>query len=347
MSFQHSGEGELLELFLGVPEANRRGVFKILAGEPKESGPPPFVPADAVKFQRWRIDGPKAWAAFQKMLADFSPQALNTLNFLLDSAETYEKEKDPGFDIRRTLIGNLGDDLIRYEKAPRRTGPAEVDSAPWLLLVGSPNPEQLSAALKSVLIYLSQQVGTPPEEREFLGRKIYTVPLMPLPLPFLGAKFAGPHRLSYAASGGYVALTTEVTMLEEYLRSGESQSKGLRETPGLAEAAQRVTGPGTCLFGYRNQVEKMRAVFESARKNPAAATNAMPATAAGLLPGAMALPGAGVQQSIRRWMDCSLLPPFDAVSKYFSFEVYGGSVTVDGLKLKLFAPVPAGMRGGK
>ena len=60
LSLQHTGEGELVELFLGVPEANRRGLFNILAGEPKESSPPPFVPADAVRFQRWRIDGQKA-----------------------------------------------------------------------------------------------------------------------------------------------------------------------------------------------------------------------------------------------------------------------------------------------
>ena len=181
------------------------------------------------------------------------------------------------------------------------------------MLLGSPNPEQLAAALKGILIYLSQQVGMPPEEREFLGRKIFSVPLMPLPLPLGGARPAGrePHVMRPAADTW--RSTTDASMLEEYLRSSEGHVKALRETPRLADAAQKVTGPGTCLFGYQNQLETLRAAFESARKNPAAATNAPPTTIATLLPGTLALPGAGAQQSVRRWMDYSLLPPFDVV----------------------------------
>ena len=68
--FQHSPEGSLFELYLAVPEAGRQGIFKILAGESKAPKPPPFVPADAVKFQRWRVDGKKAWAALEKMLSE-------------------------------------------------------------------------------------------------------------------------------------------------------------------------------------------------------------------------------------------------------------------------------------
>jgi len=44
------------------------------------------------------------------------------------------------------------------------------------------------------------------------------------------------------------------------------------------------------------------------------------------------------------WMDFSLLPSFDRVSKYFNFTVYGESATVDGLTFKIFAPVPPGLK---
>ena len=90
-----SHEGSSFEFFLGVPETGRQGIFKILATEPKAAAPPAFVPADAVKFQRWRIDGQKAWAALEKMINDISPQALNTLNFLINTANEAAKEKDP------------------------------------------------------------------------------------------------------------------------------------------------------------------------------------------------------------------------------------------------------------
>lgn len=70
---QNSNEGTSVQFSLGVPESGRQGLFTILPGAAKDSGPPPFVPADAVKFQRWRIDGQKAWATLQKIMNDISP----------------------------------------------------------------------------------------------------------------------------------------------------------------------------------------------------------------------------------------------------------------------------------
>jgi len=45
-------------------------------------------------------------------------------------------------------------------------------------------------------------------------------------------------------------------------------------------------------------------------------------------------------KSFRDWMDFSLLPDYDQVSKYFYFSVYGGGATADGLSFKVFAPRP-------
>ncbi|HWX18581.1 MAG TPA: hypothetical protein VN578_01620 [Candidatus Binatia bacterium] len=339
-SFQSSNEGELLQVSAGVPEASRQGVFKILAGEPKDSNPPPFVPADAVKFQRWRIDGKKAWATLEKMLGDFSQQAYGVLKFVLDSADARAKEKDSEFDIRKNLIGNLGDDIVYYEKAPRGSSAAELQSPPSIFLLGSPKPEVLTTALKSLFVIFPQ--GDTVAEREFLGRKIYSVPLPALPFPTTSPKPSAARTLSYAASGGYVALATDASLLEEYLRSSDSQAKALRETAGLAEAAQKVTGPGTSLFGYENDVESTKASFESLRKGSGATSNSTSAAAANLVPG-LGIAGAG--QELKDWMDFSLLPPFDKIAKYFYFRVYGDSANVDGLTFKMFSPVPPGLKG--
>jgi hypothetical protein len=40
------------------------------------------------------------------------------------------------------------------------------------------------------------------------------------------------------------------------------------------------------------------------------------------------------------WVDTTLLPAFDLVSKYFYISVYGCSANADGLTFKAFAPVP-------
>jgi hypothetical protein len=335
---QNSGEGAFLQLSLSVPDAARQGVFQILAVATKEASPPAFVPADVVHFLRWRLDGAKTWATLEKILNELSPQALSAVNLILDTANARAKQTDPGFDLKKTLLGNLGDDIISYKRAPRGNTPAELEPSPSLLLLGSPKPEELAVALKRLFVIFPQ--GDTPAEREFLGRKIFSVPVPPMPFSLPGpARPAPPRTLSCAASGSYVAMSTDAALLEEYLRSSESQAKPLREMPGLLEAAQRVGGMGTGLFGYENEVDTMRAAFEAAKNDPGASTNGIGPS---LLPG---LPGiTGPESNLNDWMDFSLLPAFDKVAQYFYYTIYAGSANADGLTLKLFAPMPPALR---
>ncbi len=61
-----------------------------------------------------------------------------------------------------------------------------------------------------------------------------------------------------------------------------------------------------------------------------------------------ALPGLpALQTALRDWLDFSLLPSFERISKYFNFTVYGGSSSVQGLTFKLFAPAPPQLRASK
>ncbi len=337
-NLQDSNEGSLFQFFLSVPEAARQGIFQILAGPAKEASPPPFVPADAVQFLRWRIDGPKAWATLEKVLNDLSPQALSAVNLILDTANARAKQTDPGFDLKKTLLANLGDDIVTYEKPPRDKTPAGLQSPPSLFLLGSPNAEQLAVALKRLFVIFPQ--GDTTAEREFLGRKIFSVPLPPLPFLMMGPPKPAPARtLSCAASGGYVAMSTDIALLEEYLRSSESQAKALREKPGLLEAAQKVGGMGTGLFGYENEADTMRAAFDTVKNDPGASTNGIGPS---VFPG---LPGiTGPEENLREWMDFSLLPTFDKVGHYFYFTVTAASANVEGLTLKFFAPIPPALR---
>jgi hypothetical protein len=83
-------------------------------------------------------------------------------------------------------------------------------------------------------------------------------------------------------------------------------------------------------------------MFEALRKSPspqAAAVGGGPS----LLPSGLNVPA--TVQSVKGLMDFSLLPNFDSIAKYFYFAVCGGSASVDGLSLKVFAPVPPGLRG--
>jgi hypothetical protein len=326
-----SPEGLTFEALLSVPAAERQGLFRLLAGNPKEAAIPAFVPADVVRFQRWRIQGMDAWETTQKMMAEISPQWTSAMNFIIDTANEAANLTDQSFDVRKNLLGNLGDDFIWYTKSPR-TAEEDPEGGPTLLLVQSPNAENLAAALQRILIFLSA-AAEKPLEREFLGRKIFSVPLPSIPLPVDNAPMTRTGRtLHYAATTGYVALSTDAATLEEFIRSPESNAKALRDTPGLREATALVTNPSTSLFLFENQRALIRMEYEAART--AKNTNTL-----------LSLPVPGMARPERPpqdWLDFTLLPPFEAVAKHFDFLVRGSSSTTEGIRLKWFMPEPRG-----
>ena len=113
-------EGLAAQLFVGVPEAKRRGLLKAFVIEAKDANPPPFVPADATKFWRWRIDIPHSWSQLETVLNDFNPQYSSVINFILQTAG---KDKDEKYDLKSQLLDNLGDDIIHYEESSARQYP--------------------------------------------------------------------------------------------------------------------------------------------------------------------------------------------------------------------------------
>jgi hypothetical protein len=333
VSHRESHDGAQTDFYLSAPEADRRGILKIMSVTAKDSNPPAFVPDDAVKFARWRLDGRKTWDEMEKMLADISPTALSSLNAVLDMANASAQQHDPDFDIRKNLIGNLGDDVISFEKAPAGNTPREMNSPPSLFLFSAANPDQAAVALKNVMSLMFGRTSTP-EPRDFLGRKIYTIPMQ-------GASGqSAPVSRSYycASASGYVALTTDVATLETFLRG--SQRSPLGETAAFTDAAQRIGGAGTGMFNYENRRMDARTGFALLKTQPptliagVSQTTGVPDTFINAL---------ALSPAMRKFfmgLDYSLLPDYDTVSKYFNFSVSGGAATADGITFKTFSPRP-------
>jgi hypothetical protein len=327
LSYHSSPEGESTQLFLAVPEEKRPALLKIFAADAKDSSPPSFVPADAVKFFRWRLNMARSWKELAAMVSDIVPaQALAGLTTVFQMAG---KDKDEHYDLKSELLNNLGDDIISYGKAPKANTLADLKAAPSLFLLASPNPEKLAAALKVLLAIPFQ--GAPIKDREFLGRKIYTA------VPPAVGNAPASSGVSFSASGGYLAISGEASILEEYLRSSDSKSKSLADQRGLADAAQKVGGMGTGLFGYENENQSMRPVFDVIRKQPFSLQDFL---------GVPLPPSVGGDQAetIRQWADVTLLPPFDTISKYFYFSVYAATFSPEGFSLKVFMPTPPQLR---
>jgi hypothetical protein len=326
-SWSEHPEGSFGEVTLSVPESARAGIFKILSVEARDAAPPGFVPADVVKFNRLRVDGQKAWTVFEGMLNSFSPQFGGLLQMGMAAAG---KDKDPDFDLKRNLIGNLGDDFIMLEKKPRSTRLEDLSEPPSLVLVGSPNSEQLVQAVRTASATVAMMLGAADvREREFQGRKIFSIPLPSFPT---GEDEPAPERsFHFAASGSYAAFSQDAAMLEEYLRNSDSGARPLREMAGLSEAAQKVGGMGNGFFGFENQRETTRTTLEASRQNAA------------LLEKLIAAEG-GEIDSLKGWFDFTVLPNFEQIARYFHYAVAGLENSPNGLTFKLFAPTPPQMK---
>jgi hypothetical protein len=332
---RQSPDGTFGGLYLDVPEADRRGLLKILTAENKEAAPLPFVGSEVVKFNRWRLDGQKIWSTLEAMVGEIFPPISGLLQLTLESAG---KDRDPNFDLRKMLIGNLCDDIISIEKPARTSKLSDLQSPPKLVLLGSPRAEELAAALRTGTHFLFPPVDNEsPGEREFLGRKIYSMPLPAKP-SFDGSRPV-PQRFHFAGAGGYLAMSLEVALVEEFVRGTQPPGRPLREFPGLGEAAQRVGGMNSGLFGYENRTENLRLLFELLRQDPGAFEK--------LYTSNVLTPGEATPQSRKNreeWLDFALLPPFDTVAKYFHFTVYGGDSGPGGLSFTVFSPTPPQLR---
>jgi hypothetical protein len=320
LALHETRAGTMLTIHLNAPESQRAGLLKILALPPKDASAPPFVPADAIKFSRVRLDGKQTWAELQKMIDNISPGGEASLNAVINIANSLGKQKDPGFDLRNDLIGNLNDDIITYQKPATGDSVDGLPSTPTLFLLAVSNPDAAINAIKTLSSMSNPRAGdsTP---REFQGRKIHSIALKPAPAVPGGVPQSRTLYVSY--SGGYVALSMDSSMVEEFLRNADGRNKPLRENPGLLDAMQRLGGSGGGLFGYENQRETVRLAFKALK------------TTAGADATLMQFPPA-----FRPWLDFSLLPDFDAVSKYFYVSAYAGSANAEGLTLKYFTPRP-------
>lgn len=313
-------EGSTGIFHITAPADTRAGLLKILALPARDASPLNFIPADVIKFSRVRLDGKQAWADLQKLLAGINPQALAMVNSAIDLANTSAQEKNPSFDLRNDFFGNLGDDLVIWNKPPVGDSIKALSNPPSLVLVATPNADKLINAIKIV-----GGMGAPQDSsakpREFHGHKIHSLTMRAQAGPG-GTRITQPPLLMSSAAG-YVAFTSDPGILEEFLRSTEGAGKSLRENAALTEAATHVGGMGNGLFTYQNQRETMRITFKLFKN----AANADPTL--NLLPA-----------NIRAWADFTLLPEYEKVAKYFHVSVISGGGNSEGINVKVFTPRP-------
>ncbi len=314
MAWTPGSDGDAGVLSMSIPEGQRAGLFKMLAIPAKEAAPLPFIPADAVKFQRWRLDGQKMWATLEETLAAVSPQLNGFVQLMVAQAG---KDKDPSFDLKKNVVGNLGDDIISYGKASTGTSIEDLTNPPGVMLVGSPSPDNLTGGIKMAAGALGGGGGNDDsKDREFNGKKIRSMRTPAAP----GGKGG---RMEMASASGYAVFSGTPALIEEVIRSTESPAKALKDDANLARAAEKVGGYGTGIFGYENQRETMRPQWEFLR--------------AGGLGGLM---GGGEAAEWADMFDFKLLPEYGRVAKHFGIAVFSGATDAQGMHFRFFGTEP-------
>lgn len=327
LSLHESAAGTLFNLQAKVPEKERKGIFRVLALEPKDSSPLPAIPADVVKFRRIRMSLTNALDEIRAMLYELAPAADTLIQFALANAG---RDTDEHFDLRKAVVDRLGDDLITYEKNPAGGLPADEESRPRLWLVRARNPEQVAASLKALTSLIPKELARY-KQREALGRTNYSATWI------TGQADNGDPEITlvhYAAAGDYVAISSDKTMLDEYLHNNALGGPSLRANPALFEAAQRVGGLNTGFLSYENNALAKRVLFGEGRRETLNAAALLSRSALGSRLGMVREGG------IMGWFDFTTLPAFDRVAKYFHFDLYTISADAGGYSVRYFIPAP-------
>ena len=329
-TFREQGDGAYLDLFIGLPEAKRTGMLGLLTIKKNDSAPPPFVPANAEMFQRWRLDMAATWGNLEKLLVNTAPDVANMVEFTVG---LLGKDKDQNFDFKKSFFNNLGDDVIVYQMP--QSGAAKpfetVAADPFLVLVKTPNPDELIKAIGAIPGILPP----PLNEALMLPRRlgdhtVYSFGLIDIPDPTTGEMVK--MEILFGGKDGYLVAGTDAKLLQAHLDGNTAESLSGRAS--LAAAAAKVGGLQSGFFGYQNDRSIIRYAASSLNDNTAMLDAALSVIPTGEL-GEVTLSG---------WFDLSLLPSGAELDQYFDFAVYGSVNDSRGITLKFFLPRPASLK---
>lgn len=323
-------EGGEMEIFGRLPKNELTGFLKALVPQQKDSTPPSFVPANSASFVRYRLDFQQTWTQIENVLNQIDPKIISVLNLMLQTAG---RAKDPNFDWKKNIIGNLGDDLIVYTKIPEKVSFENINRTPRIVLLNSKNPDELGASIR----FLSALSPKPPEikEKDIAGKKVYywQEQQPPLEMP-IGQKQNPPQRFTYISSvANYTVFANDQKILEEFLNFSESKANPLKNLPGFNEALNKAGNQNSGLILFSNDRENMRMQFNVLKNEPDTV-----AAFIGITPIGMRLGLAEDSKVFKEWIDASLLPDFEKVAKYFNFTLSSLTVTDDGIMLKSVTP---------
>ena len=328
ITYSERPDGAHSDVFVGLPEAKRKGLFSLLETRRADASPPPFVPASVGAFTRWRVDMGAAWKNLEKLLLELSPDVANMVEFTVG---LLGKDKDQNFDFKKSFLNNFGDDLILYQMPPKGKSLNDLGSGPMVALVKSPSPAELIKGIGAVPGILPPPLNEAALEPRKLGKHTaHSFGVMELPDPSTGELVAS--EVLFAVKDGYLAVSTDPDLMQGLL-DGKAQPP-LAKRDRLAAAAAVVGGTDSGFFAYQNDRVMMLSMMDTLRANADQFEMIF-----------SMIPMEGLDEvSLDDWLDFSLLPAGEKIAKYFDVTVYGAKTDARGVTLKMFSPRPPNLK---
>ncbi len=328
MTYDEHDDGAHFDIFIGLPEANRNGLFSLLETKRIDASPPPFVPIDVGSFIRWRVNMNAGWKNLEKLLLEMSPDVANMIEFTVG---LLGKDKDPNFDFKKSFLNNFGDDLILYQMPPTSNSLNDLGYSPMVALIQSPDPAKLIQGVGAVPGILPPPLNEAALKPRKLGEhSAQSFGILELPDPSTGELVES--EMLFAVKDGYMALSNSANVLQSLL-DGNTQSPLAKRTR-LTKAAAAVGGMSSGIFGYQNDRTMVLSVMDTLRANAGQFDMIF-----GMIP-----MGELDDFNLGNWLDFSLLPQGEKIAKYFDITVYGAKADARGVNLKMFSPRPPNLK---
>jgi len=158
----------------GLTYTEERGLLKLMAYQPGPVPQPDWIPAKWPVVSIGRFSVPQAYAALEQLLDAISPMLSG-----MAQGQITALNRKLGIDLKRDLIGSLGDQLVSAYALP--SGLDAGQAPPWdqmdqLIALSLDNVDAFTQAIDA----LKQMAGGPAADqlftkRDYLGQTIYTI----------------------------------------------------------------------------------------------------------------------------------------------------------------------------
>jgi hypothetical protein len=302
----------------------KKGICKMLDMESADFKAPPFIPASAYSVMFFNLNIKKAYDELYSILYSFNPQYAAMMQ-AVDLPDSPEGE--PGLKLKTDIIGHLGSQIVISQSANK---PFSNSSMPTELLVALAVNDR-STLEKSLSIFHSKMIAPNnlDAKRELLGHTIYLLGPSAPPLLRPGMtpmQVSSESNVPQAPTSAFTVTDTHLIFASEAaverairtLNSADSSSLGSAKWFTSAKSSIPSVVGMAVLEDNAASSEIFWWMVKQSGKAGSSAVSAGPAAI-------KSAPG-----GIGELVNFDLLPPFDAVRKYFGLFAFYGISTPEG-----------------